>query len=160
MPMEFEKRLDAIADQIGLPGTETENSILMKSNGVKTGLYCCLPASCLTRAQMLSVSLLTATLKRELRHEFLNAVKEFRSFIPSVPEESFYLSRIAIDAPFRNQGLGGKMLEDFYCRAKGFTSASLHVKGTNRAAIEFYKNFSFTVHDGSEEGYLALTRKL
>jgi len=67
-------------------------------------------------------------------------------------EDTSYVINVAVDAGFRSQGIGWRLLEcaEEYACARGKTSLSLHVAATNRAQC-LYERFGFRLEKRSEE---------
>ena len=55
------------------------------------------------------------------------------------------LSLFAVDARYRGQGIGGKLLESFRtrCYMEGYSEMQLEIRTTNSSAYEFYTNRGF-----------------
>lgn len=57
------------------------------------------------------------------------------------------IDEICVDADFRNQGLGTRMMQDVHALARAFgcTDLQLGVYPQNDAAVEFYQKCGFTI---------------
>jgi ribosomal protein S18 acetylase RimI-like enzyme len=158
LPIGAEPRLDAIAGQLGMQGTEIDRAVVALRGRRAVGVYAALPAAGLGRAQMLGALKLAQTLAAADRRVFLGALAAFGDEVPPVPDSSFYLSRLAVDPNSRGAGIGAAMLADLQTVAakRGCQSISVHVRADNEDAVRFYRTQDFEVQGGTDRRYLTM----
>ena len=78
----------------------------------------------------------------------------FMASVVNAPNQARVLM-FAIDAPYRNQGLGTQLMTTFVreCVVRGFKSIELEVRQSNLAAIRFYKRHGFIISYSLEHFY-------
>ena len=65
--------------------------------------------------------------------------------LPEIPDESFYLARIAVEDAYRGSDVADQLMRAFEANGQGFPILSLHVLASNRRAIRFYQRHGYEV---------------
>ncbi len=70
-----------------------------------------------------------------------------REFMTTCVEESWYLGLLAVNPTYRQQGIGGRLIDLVKQKAKaqGFFSLSLTTWADNVEAIQFYQHYGFQI---------------
>lgn len=144
IPAPSENRLEIIASHFETEGTETFGStVALDEQGSVLGVYSALPATELKRAQIFTSALILRSLEQTNRSEFRRRLEGFSGQVPEVPDDSFYLSRIAVAVEIRGSGVAGRLLSGFQDEAADFPRCSVHVRADNAQAIRFYRKHGF-----------------
>lgn len=73
----------------------------------------------------------------------------------TIPKERIYISRLIVKSDYRNQGIGGVLIDYILNEVKqmGYAEASIGVDKDNSAALHLYKKKGFTkvIFDGKDE---------
>lgn len=73
----------------------------------------------------------------------------------TIPKERIYISRLIVKSDYRNQGIGGVLIDYILNEVKqmGYAEASIGVDKDNLAALHLYKKKGFTkvIFDGKDE---------
>jgi ribosomal protein S18 acetylase RimI-like enzyme len=151
-----------LSAQIGMAGTEIERVFVHRVGGAIAGCAAVVPARALPAAQVLSTMRLLKGLKPEGRDRFLTDVKALSGSLPAPPDESLYLSRIAVAQPFRGTAVGADLLGAVLsvARSEQHRAVSAHVHADNHRALAFYRKQGFHVPAAGDGRYLCIVRSL
>ena len=84
----------------------------------------------------------------------------------TIPNQRVYISRMIVKKQYRNQGIGGEILEFLILKAKdmGYSEMTIGVNKDNENALHLYRKFGFTevLFDGADEDgeYYKLLKRL
>lgn len=153
------KMIGLISEQFGMDGSEIRNSFVLTDGGDKISAgMSVLPARDLNHARMTGSFHLLSPLGIEQKASVLNNLKFFSNGIPEVPEDSFYLSRIAVASEFRRKKRGSVLLEEFAVLGKEFPTLGLHVNAEKTEAVQFYINNGYKTIGPDGLSYLAMVK--
>jgi len=151
----------AVADQIGVQGSDIGSGFVTLSNAVVVGVVTYLQSAALSFAQLVEAQGILRSLSRESRCLFRKHLEMYDRDFDTVPSGSLYLSRFAVDKKFRGGGLAKQMIDIFFNIDRGKNEVSrlcsLHVDRDNQRAIRFYTKCGFVVQ-GSKSRYLTMVR--
>ena len=151
LPLPPADRLSVLADQFSVKGSEIEHTIAAHDSSGVVGIYSFLPALQLRVAQLVGMRHLLFCIPAHQHESFRESVKALLSSIPSVPDDSLYLSRFCVAEERRGAGLAAVMLGKFMTAEPGLDGYSLHVHADNSRAIRFYQKHGFA-HFGRRGG--------
>lgn len=147
-----------IAKQIGQSGTELENVFVVLFDSEVAGLHACVSSEVLSYVMMEGSLRLIRGFDRTVRRAFLARLKQARPALPSLPERSLYLARMAVADGFRGCGIAKLLMEDFFRRRSYETSYCLHVLKENASAVRFYSRLGFESFGEERSGFQAMSR--
>ena len=90
-----------IAKQIGQSGTELENVFIVLADSEVAGLHACVSTEVLPYVMIEGSLRLIRGFESAVRKAFLARLKQARPALPSLPERSLYLARMAVADGFR-----------------------------------------------------------
>lgn len=162
MPCSHDELIEKLIEQMNMPNNEISATIVASLSGHIVGGYAAIPASTLSRTQMMSVMRLVKGLSADKQDAFLRELPKNLGTMPSLPVESFYLSRIAIAPSFQGHGVAGHLIEHFITSAmlQRYPSVSLHVRKENNRAINFYKKYGFKTYGDEGKKYHCLWKSI
>jgi len=144
IPTSSKNRLEIIVSHFEAEGTETFGStVALDKQGSVLGVYSALPATEVKRAQIMTSALIMRSLEQKIRAEFRERLEGFAGQVPDVPDDTFYLSRIAVAAEHRGSGVATQLIKRFRGEATEFPRCSVHVRADNAQAIRFYRKHGF-----------------
>lgn len=142
IPASHERLLELIADQLGMPGTETSDLHVLARNHEDVALVAALSSGKVDRAKQDSTLAIVRSLDRAGRTEYMASLSGYTATVEPFDVDSFYLTRIAVAACARRSGAGAEAMRRFVDLGAG-RPLSLHVKADNIPAISLYKKFGF-----------------
>ena len=147
-----------IAKQIGQSGTELENVFIVLADSEVAGLHACVSTEVLPYVMMEGSLRLIRGFESAVRKAFLARLHQARPALPSLPERSLYLARMAVADGFRGGGIATLLMEDFFQRRSYETSYCLHVLTENTSAVGFYSRLGFESFGEERSGFQAMYR--
>ena len=147
-----------IAKQVGQPGTELESIFIVLIESEVAGLHACLSTELLPNVMMEGTLRLLRGLDRGVQKDFLGRLKQARPSLPTLPERSLYLARMAVSDDFQGRGVAGVLMRDFFGHRSYETSYCLHVLTDNTRATRFYRRLGFDWFGEEEAGFRAMYR--
>ncbi|MGB5478337.1 MAG: GNAT family N-acetyltransferase [Thermoanaerobaculia bacterium] len=147
-----------IAKQLGQRGTELERVSIVLIESEVAGLHACVSTEVLRYVMMEGTLRLLRGLDRGVQEAFLKQLKQVRPSLPTLPEESLYLARMAVSDSFRGCGVATALMEDFFGHRSFETSYCLHCLTDNTSALNFYQRLGFRQFGDEEAGFRAMAR--
>ena len=140
----------AVAAMLGKKGSEIEKGYAALYKGEVVGIFTFLYGEELPTARIVGTQTLFKHLSTDSARKFRNHLQHYNGGFGTVPRESIYLSRFAVDKDYRGSGLASRLLEVFLCleddNVRGRDQFSLHVDRDNERAIAFYSKHEFYMY--------------
>ena len=149
---------DQIRRQLGQPGTELQNIFVALIDSNVAGLHACISSEVLPFVMMEGTLRLLRGFERGVRRSFLSRLQRARPFLPALPENSLYLTRMAVSESYQGLGIALVLMEDFFGRRDFNASYCLHCLTDNSRALDFYRGLGFEPFGEAMSGFLAMHR--
>lgn len=160
LPVPEEERNNLIASQLKLKGMEIfHTKAFLKENKV-LGVYTAFPSKKLKTLQMGSSMAFLKNLPLRYKNKYLKSLKEYSAKVGEVPENCYYLSRIAVAELEQGSGLASFLLKQFFLDGNDFNLFGLHVHKKNSKAIRFFHKNGFQKLDCPDKAFYIMTRSL
>lgn len=146
---------------LGAPRGVCPQGFLAVAEGALLGVLAYLPAADLPRARMTEAQHLMRALSKEGKVAFRDHLRAQGDGFGPVPEESIYLSRIAVEPEARGRGVGRALVTALAAIASGppAVPCSLHVRRENEGARALYERLGYQIiEEEMARPYLTLVR--
>lgn len=140
-----EHAMKIIHKEFSLDASEIGSAVCACENTQVTGVYAGLLASQVVRARTLLLARIYRSTPPGVREALKVRIKDYSAQFPRVPDDSYYLARLAVTTDRFGTGLGKALLNSFFRDGSVIGSYSLHVRADNRRAIHFYERHGFSV---------------
>ena len=149
-----------IAKQVGQRGTELERVFIVLIESEVAGLHACVSTEVLPYVMMEGTLRLLRGFDRGAQKDFLARLERARPSLPTLPEKSLYLARMAVADSFRGCGVARALMEDFFGHRSFETSYCLHCLTDNTSALNFYQRLGFRQFGDEMAGFRAMFRSV
>jgi len=149
-----------ISEQLALEGTEISGTSVLSENGhALPAVLSALPANDLGPARMQGTFHLLGLLDNDQKAVALRELKSFAAGFHDVPDDCFYLSRIAVSSTHRRKNLGSVLLQEFTALGKDYPALGLHVSAARSGTVQFYQNNGYEIWGPDDAPFLAMVKQ-
>jgi ribosomal protein S18 acetylase RimI-like enzyme len=156
IPGTLERQISIIANLLGMPGTDLEELFVLSESSIDVALVAGLPAERLPAAKLTTALAIARQLSDDDADAFLAHLEGHEAAIESVPPNTYYLSRLAVDPLARRMGAASECMRQVM-RISGFEKFSLHVHHENAAIIAVHSRLGFTFQTEVQCEYRTMT---
>lgn len=160
MKLDPGRLLDLITDELALEGTELEHVVAAIGGGEIRGIMCSYPSDELKQRQIASLFHMASGLNSNEEELLFNELSTHAASTPKLPEQSYYLARLAVARQYQNQGVANFLLLRFAGLGNLFSCLSLHVLESNARAVAFYRKHGFQVFGDGSLPYVCMSARL
>jgi ribosomal protein S18 acetylase RimI-like enzyme len=158
--IDSELMVSTVSKIIGVKGTEIERGIVLTSNHKVVGILTNLNGKFLKRSWLIGIQMISKLLPGNEAKLFKNHVKKYDANIGEIPQDSVYISRIAVIKECRSIGIGEKLIQACIKQEekynKDINCLSLQVDINNKRAVKFYLKNGFSIYSSNESYYTML----
>ena len=141
--------------------SEINQGIVAFADGQPVGIICCYPLA--ERADRQTAALVAVLRDRpEQKQAILRNLRGYMAGIAALSGDGLYLSRVAVAAAWRKQGIASAMLKvvEEQAMASGFDRVALHVAADNAPARSYYLSHGYQLLPADDCRYLAMQKPL
>jgi ribosomal protein S18 acetylase RimI-like enzyme len=155
-PQERNQVLRLIAQQIGAPGGELENTLVLRNHD-DIALVSGVAMPGLAAAQANAALAHLRNVDRQQRPDLAARLRAYARQLEPTSGDGLYIARVAVAPDKRGQGLGRRIMLEYLDRA-GNVAVHLHAHRDNEPAISLYKSLGFVPRTESRFAFILLTR--
>jgi hypothetical protein len=142
LPCSEQKMLTLVAEQIGEPGTELQNTYILRYGGRVSSILSAVGDNQIATARLSSSMNFIRKLGRSERACFLSTLKRFSKELEPIDEPGIYISRLATVSTSNTAGAGARLLK-WFLLLSGPGLYTCHVHKDNTIAMWLNQKVGF-----------------
>ena len=151
LPCSEQKMLTLVAEQIGEPDTELQNTYVLRHDGRVSSILSAIGGSQITTARLSSSMNFIRKLGRSERACFLSNLKRFSKELEPIDKAGIYISRLATMPTSNTAGAGARLLK-WFLLSSGPGLYTCHVHKDNTIAMWLNQKVGFRLISELNQG--------